>query len=464
MAQQAILETIRAALDQGDVLTGADVKGRVSSFTAPGTSCPAMAVVRPTSTEEVAAVLRVCTETRQPLVVHGGRTGLVGGVDCKPEEIVLSLERMNRIEHVDEQGRTMTVQAGAPLQQIQDVAEKHGMQFPLDLGARGSCHIGGNAATNAGGNRVIRYGMMRSNVLGLEAVLADGTIISSLNTMIKNNAGYDLKQLFIGSEGTLGVITRLVLRLREVPRSQNVTLLACEGPEQVVRLLKHVDVALGGTLSAFEVMWNEFYRLVTTPPAKSSPPLSQEHPLYVLVESEGGSQARDSERFEEALGEAIEEGLVEDAVIAKSAAESEAMWAMRDDVEQLLRLRPLFAFDVSLPIAAMSDYVADVRAAVAGRWPEGKVFVLGHMGDGNLHVGVSAGPPDGADREAVEKIVYGPLAAIGGSVSAEHGIGLEKKPYLPLSRTPAEIALMKKLKRALDPAGILNPGKLFDAG
>ena len=463
MAERAdILERVRAALDRGDVLTGDEIKGRVA-WTAPQSSCTARAVMRPTSTEEVAAVLRICAEHGQPVVTHGGRTGLVGGVECGPGDLVLSLERMNRIEQVDVQGRTMTVQAGVPLQQIQETAERHGLLFPVDMGARGSCQIGGNVATNAGGNRVIRYGMTRENVLGLEAVLADGTVVSSLNQMLKNNAGYDLKQVFVGSEGTLGVITRVVLRLREQPRSQNAALVACASPEQLVGFLKHCDTALGGTLSAFEVMWNEFYRLVTTPPAKSAAPLSEDHAYYVLVEALGGNQARDDERFEEALGAAIEAELIEDAVIAKSAAEYHALWGLRDDVEQLMRFKPLFIFDVSLPIPAMAAYIEQVREALLERWPDGRLWVFGHMGDGNLHVMVSAGAQDAATRAAVEAIVYEPLTAVEGSVSAEHGIGLEKKRYLPLSRKPAEIELMRRLKRALDPAGILNPGKLFDA-
>jgi FAD/FMN-containing dehydrogenase len=457
------LGRIRVALSRGDVLTGEEIKGRVA-WTAPQASCVAAAVIRPASTEEVSAVLRICDEQGQPVVTHGGRTGLVGGVDCQPGDVILSLERMNSIERVDEQGRTMTVQAGVPLQQIQETAEKHGLLFPLDMGARGSCHIGGNVATNAGGNRVIRYGMTRENILGLEAVLADGTVVSSLNQMIKNNAGYDLKQVFVGSEGTLGVVTRVVLRLREQPRSQNAALVACSSPGKLASFLKHCDTALGGTLSAFEVMWNDFYRLVTTPPAKSTPPLSQDHPYYVLVESLGGNQARDDERFEEALGEAVEAGLIEDAVIAKSSAEYHALWGIRDDVEQLMRFRPLFIYDVSLPIPAMADYVDGIGRSVLGRWPDGKLWVFGHMGDGNLHVTVSAGAQDAATRAAVEAIVYQPLAAIGGSVSAEHGIGLETKKYLALSRNPAEIELMRKLKRALDPNGILNPGKLLDVG
>ena len=456
------LEQIRSVLDRGDLLTEAeDISGRVS-WPGIGETCPAAAVVRPVTTEEVSAVMRICHEAGQPVVTHGGRTGLVGAIRCRPEEIVVSMERMNKIEEIDELGRTMTVQAGVPLQMVQETAEKHGLLFPLDMGARGSCQIGGNVVTNAGGNRVIRYGMTRELVLGLEAVLADGTVISSMNHMIKNNAGYDLKQVFIGSEGTLGIVTRVVLKLSEQPRSQNAALVAIPSADKLTRFLKHVDMGLGGTLSAFEVMWNDFYRIVTTPPAKSAPPLSQDHAFYVLVESMGGNQERDDERFEEVLGEAIEAELVEDAVIAKSSSEYHGLWGIRDDVEQLMHLQPLFVFDVSLPISKMAGYVDGMRAQLCERWPDAKLVVFGHMGDGNLHVTVSAGEANAETRKAVEAIVYSPLAEVGGSVSAEHGIGLEKKPYLRLSRGPEEIEMMRTMKRALDPKGLLNPGKLID--
>jgi FAD/FMN-containing dehydrogenase len=356
----------------------------------------------------------------------------------------------------------MTLEAGVPLEQVQQEAEKHGLLYPVDFGARGSAHIGATVATNAGGNGVIRYGMTRESVLGLEAVLADGTVISSMNRMIKNNAAYDLKQLFIGTEGTLGVVTRLVLRLREAPRSTQTALVACAGFADVTRLLKHVDGALGGSLSAFEVMWNEFYRLVTTPPAKGAAPVSQDHPYYVLIEGSGGHPERDQARFEEALGEAIESGLVADAVIASSEAQRASLWALRDDVEQFFRLGMPVVFDVSLPVTEMEGYVTEILGRLEREWPAYRRFVFGHLGDGNLHV-IAAGPPSREARHGIERCVYEPLAARGGSVSAEHGIGLEKQPWLPLSRSEAELALMQRIKDALDPKGILNPGRVLPA-
>ena len=454
-----LIETLRNVVGADNVLTGDDVRRRAVGW-ADHSPCQALAIVRPADTQEVSEVLAACHAAGQPVVPMGGLTGLVRGCVAGPHEIGLSLERMHRVESVDPVNRTITLEAGVPLQVVQQQAERHGLLYPVDFGARGSAHIGATVATNAGGNGVIRYGMTRDSVLGLEAVLADGTVVSSMNRMIKNNAAYDLKQLFIGTEGTLGVVTRLVLRLREAPRSNQTAMVACGEFGDVTQLLKHMDAALGGSLSAFEVMWNEFYRLVTTPPAKGSPPLGQEHPYYVLLEASGGHAERDQARFEEALGEAIEAGLVADAVIASSEAQRESLWALRDDIEQFFRLGMPVGFDISLPVTEMEDYVAEVLARLEREWPAYRRFVFGHLGDGNLHV-IAAGPPSRGAKLGIERCVYEPLAARQGSVSAEHGIGLEKQPWLTLSRSPAELDLMRRLKAALDPKNILNPGRVL---
>ena len=419
-----LLERLEAIVGVAGVLEAAEAAKRTAGVLR-SDAIQCRALVRPSSTDEVSAVLRLCREAGCSVVTQGGLTGLVHGADATAAQIVLSLERMNQIEQIDVQQRVAVAQAGVTLQALQEAVEAESLMFPLDLGARGSATIGGNAATNAGGNRVIRYGMMRERVLGLEAVLADGTVISSMNRMIKNNTGYDLKQLFIGSEGTLGVITRLVLRLAESPASQNVALVAVPNFDATIRLLKHMDQGLGGGLSAFELMWREFYQLVTTPPAQSAPPLPSDYPFYVLIEFQGGHETADHERFITVLEEAMENGLVADAAIASSERELHALWALRDDVLQTARYGMPFAFDVSLPIADMEAYVHTVQKSLSARWPDSHCWVFGHMGDGNLHVVVHTG--NSADRSAVEKMVYDPLVAIGGSVSAEHGIGLEKK-------------------------------------
>jgi FAD/FMN-containing dehydrogenase len=457
-----VLEEIRGALGPDAVLVGEEVALRGNGW-GRRDPCRARALVRPRDTEEVARVLRACHSSGQPVVVHGGMTGLVSGAVARPDEIALSLERMTAIEQVDPVGRTMTVQAGVTLEAVQQAAEAAGCLFPLDLGARGSCTIGGNAATNAGGNHVLRYGMTRAQVLGLEAVLADGTVIDDLRRMLKNNAGYDLKQLFIGAEGTLGVITRLVLRLRARPRSENTALVAVDSFEGVTRLLGASEEHLGGDLTAFEVMWENFYRTVTTEPASNRPPLPHGHPYYVIVEMLGSHPESDAARFEELLAEAVEQGYAADAALAGSRAERRAIWAMRDDVEQLGRFAPVFTFDVSMPIALVESYVDEVRRGLAEEFPDREVvcIVFGHLGDGNLHPTVGVGDSSQEARRRVERRVYGPLRERGGSVSAEHGIGLEKQPYLSWSRGATEIELMRTLKNVLDPKGILNPGRVI---
>jgi FAD/FMN-containing dehydrogenase len=456
-----LLRQLKSLLGEAGVVEGAVATEMAhSNWSRLGTP---RAVLRPGSTTEISRILAFCHEASQPVVAWGGKTGLVEGANADGA-FALSLERMSRIEEVDPAGGTMTVEAGCILQTIQETADAHGLFFPLDLGARGSATIGGNISTNAGGNRVIRYGMTREMVLGLEAVLADGTVVSSLNRLLKNNAGYDLKQLFIGTEGTLGVVTQAVLRLRPRPGSTAVALAAVDSFPALPRLLRHVERGLSGGLSAFEVMWEDFYRLVTTPPARGRAPIAYAHPYYVLIEQLGSDEASDIALFERVLGAALEDDIIADAVVAKSQAERSAVWSLRDDVAQCMRNAPIFTFDVSLPIVEMENYVADVRGRLLKRWNETtSLMVFGHLGDCNLHliIGVGDGKPD--TRHAIEEIVYGALEGRSGSVSAEHGIGLEKRAYLHLSRSESEIALMRQLKRALDPRNILNPGKVFAA-
>ncbi len=456
-----LIDDLRAMLGADGVLDADEVAGRQAGIWR-ADRLMARALARPRSTAEVAAVLRYCHAHRQPVVTHGGLTGLVHGADATADQLILSLERMRTIERVDPLQRVIQAQAGVTLQAVQEAADAHGLSFPLDLGGRGSATIGGNASTNAGGNRVIRYGMTRDMVLGLEAVLADGTIVSSLNALIKNNAGYDLKQLFIGTEGTLGIITRLVLRLREKPTTTNMAFAAFDSFDRIPVFLKHMDRRLGGTLSAFEVMWRSFYLLVTTPPAKGKPPVGQNHPYYVLVESQGSDRELDNRRFNAAMETALEEGLIADAAIAQSDADCHDFWSLRDDVGQIMAGGTAVIFDISLPIAEMERYTRELAAALMAAIGEHRLNIFGHLGDGNLHLAVPTSPVTDAElRPKIEEAVYRGLAAFRGSVSAEHGIGLEKKPWLSISRTPEEIALMRTLKAALDPLGLLNPGKVF---
>ena len=419
-------------------------------------------IVKPASTEEVAAVLKICSAAGQALIPIGGMTGLVGGHQELHGEIGLSLARMDAIEEIDASNRTMTVQAGCILQLAAEAAEAEGLLLPLDLGARGSATVGGNVATNAGGNRVIRYGMMRDMVLGLEVVLADGTVISSLNKMLKNNTGYDLKQWFIGAEGTLGVVTRVVIRLRPLPRSQNTALLAADSFEQVKGLLHWLDSRTAGTLSAFEVMWPSYYDFITREGGNHTPPLPRGSAYYVLAETLGSDPERDAEHFEVVLGGALEEGLCSDAVIAKSQGERNALWEIRDDVLDIFHLGPLALFDVSVTLDHMEAFVADVEAEMA-KLGKPICVIFGHLGDSNLHVNIGSSELVEFDPQALTTMLYDLVGRYGGSVSAEHGIGTSKRDYLDRSRSEDEIALMRRMKLMLDPNNILNPDKVFTA-
>lgn len=454
-----LIDHLRAIVGDSGIIEGDALTSRYPGYFMERIG--ADAIVRPRTTEEVAAILRLCNDAGQPIVVHGGMSGWVRATETHGGEIALSMERMAAIESIDPVNRTATVQAGVILDTLENSLADYGLTFPLDLGGRGSCHLGGNASTNAGGMRVIRYGMMREQVLGVEAVLADGRVISSLNQMIKNNTGYDLKQLFIGSEGTLGVITRLVLRLRERPSSVNTAIVCAKGFDQMVSLLRHVDQGFGGLLSAFELIDNSFYT-VNTGADKNAAPLPDDQPYYAIIEMLGSHQERDAHLFETVLSEAAEHGFFEDAVLASSEAQRQQLWSIREDLEHVVReFQPFYAFDVSLPVGDMQDYISAVTARLKGRWPDGKIAFLGHMGDGNLHIAIGAGAAN--DRHAVEECVYEPLRPIGGSISAEHGIGLEKKPWLDVSRDGEERRLMREIKQLLDPNNILNPGKVLDA-
>jgi FAD/FMN-containing dehydrogenase len=456
IAHARLLAQLVALLDPNQVALGdAALAAAFSPWTRLGSP---LAVLRPGSTEQVSQVLRLASAARTPVVPWGGLTGLVDGA-CADRAIALSFERMRAVETVDTANATMTVQAGCVLEDAARAADAQGLLLPLDFGARGSATLGGAISTNAGGNRVLRYGMAREMVLGLEVVLADGTVLGAMNRLIKNNAGYDLKQLFIGSEGTLGLITRAVLRLRPKPASRATALLAVERFDALAPLLRSLESELAGTLSAFEVMWPEFYDLVTTPPALGRPILPSGSAYYVLVEAQGAAPQADADRLVTVLGRALENGLLADAAIAKSHGERDRMWALRDDVAQTARNGPIVTFDIGLPIEAMPRYVAEIRTALAARWPQARLIVFGHLGDGNLHLIASL--PDEDAREVIEQIVYLPLDGLDGTISAEHGIGLQKRDYLGCSRTPSEVAMMRTLKATLDPLGQLNPGKVL---
>ncbi|GAA7758901.1 MAG: FAD-binding oxidoreductase [Burkholderiaceae bacterium] len=461
----ALLSELAAILDPAGLQTGDAIDTRFRKDWYAPLGNPPLAVVRPRTTADVAAILAACHRHGQPVVPQGGLTGLASAATPGQGEVVLSLERMRGVEEIDEQAGTMTVWAGTTLQAAQEAARTAGWLLAVDLGARGSCQVGGNIATNAGGNRVIRYGMMRDQVLGIEVVLADGTVLTSLNKMLKNNAGYDLRQIFVGSEGTLGVITRAVLRLAPLPSTTQTALCALNSFDDVVRLLRHAQRALSGRVSAFEAMWADYYALVTTRVPGVRAPLAAGHPFYVLLDLQGSDADADAAAFERMLEGAMEDGLIVDAAVAASGKEAESFWKLRDAVAEFPQMwAPNAAFDVSLPIGSIGRFADALRSAILERWPSAELVNFGHVGDSNLHFSVHLPGVDAAafPEAEIDAVAYAIVREFAGSVSAEHGIGIHKKPYLGNSRTPEELALMRTIKAALDPKGILNPGRVFD--
>ena len=416
-------------------------------------------VLRPRDTEGVRTAVNLCRTRGARIVTQGGMTGLVRACMPQPGEVVLSTERLLGIEIEPRQG-TVLVGAGVTLASLDAAAREHGLMFPVDMGSRGSATLGGMISTNAGGNRVLRYGMTRASVLGLEAVLADGTVLSNLSPLMKNNTGYDLKQLLVGAEGTLGVITRAMVQLVPVPNARRVSLVSAQTLDEVQELLTAARQGLGPMLSGFEVMWRDYVECALSLPSASAIPGFSFGELAVLLEVTGTSDEACEEALASTLGNHLEAHPEADAIIAQSEAQADALWTLRDlSGEAATVFAPFAGFDVSLPLSEMEGWVGDVRAKLAKAGFERTQF-YGHLGDGNLHVVVGLG--DLQRKEEAETILYEALAGRRGSVSAEHGIGLSKRQWLPMSRTPEELAVMHRLKAAFDPDGILNNNRLFN--
>ena len=465
-AHRLLLDELVAALGKNAVTWGDAVDARHrADWSGMAPVCP-LALLRPASTREVAVALRICHAHRMPVVPQGGLTGLAGAAMPDANAVALSLERMNAIEPIDTASATVTVQAGATLQSVQEAALAASLLFGVDLGARGSCQIGGNLATNAGGNGVVQFGMMRDQALGLEVVLADGTVLPMLRPMLKNNTGYDLKQWFIGSEGTLGIITRAVLALHPLPPARVSTLIALPDYASAIRLLRLLQAHFLGALAAFELMWEDFFS-TSLGWSQTASPLAQAYPFTVLAEVTGHDEAQLADSLQAALAEAMDAGFVLDAVVAQSQIQARALWRIREATAEFpARIVPI-NFDISLPIDQIGDFAEQCMRALSQRWKEHRTLRFGHLGDGNLHITTDArslgdAAPLAQATHEVEQLVYALVAQRGGSISAEHGIGLLKKPYLPASRTPAELAAMRAIKQALDPLNLLNPGKVFD--
>jgi FAD/FMN-containing dehydrogenase len=412
--------------------------------------------MRPGSTNEVALCLAACNEAGQPVVVQGGRTGFQGGERARAGEAILSLERMTSLSAVDVESASVEAEAGVVLQRVQEAADEAGFFFGVDIGSRGSATIGGNIASNAGGIRVLRYGMFRAQISGLEAVLADGTVLSSMRGLTKDNAGYDLKQLFIGSEGTLGVVTRARLALHPKPAGEGAAFCAVASLDAAIWLLTRLRETLGPLLSSCEIIFSDAMEgaLAHTGAAR---PVARA-PCYVLAEIHARDAERDAALFADTLIDAHGAGVAVDIVIAQSIREFRAFWALRDACSTYVSsLDRCIGCDLSLPAGNLRAFVTEAGEVVRALDAGAMLPVFGHLGDGNLHYIVQTDRPD-----AVVDAIHRCVQRFGGSIAAEHGIGADKKAHLHLSRSSAEIAAMRRLKRAFDPNNILNPGRVFD--
>ncbi|MGI4815023.1 MAG: FAD-binding oxidoreductase [Janthinobacterium lividum] len=455
-----VIARLRAALPADRIQTGEAINPRHETDFSRYPRHRPRALLLPRSTEDLSRMLAICHAFSQPVVPQGGLTGTNAGAQPEPQEIALTLERMVGVEEIDAAG-VMTVLAGTPLETVQRAAIEAGWLCGIDIGSRGSCTIGGNVSTNAGGNNVIRYGMTRANVLGLEVVLADGRVLRSLNKMTKNTSGYDLKQLFIGSEGTLGVVTRVVLQLQSLPTSHECAFIAVSGYPAALRILRRAPAELAGSVSSFEILWPDCYDFMLDRVGLPAP-LAGRHPLYLLLDVRGTDALADRERLERMLASLMEAGDVVDAAVAQSLADIERFWRLREKVSELHPYIPeRSVFDVSFPLAAMEQAVDGIRDEIDRRWPGAVRLFFGHIGDGNVHIIVSL--PDHAkpNATALDDLVFDAVRAHRGAVAAEHGIGRKRRPYLRHSRTAEEVAVMRELKATLDPRSILNPNKIF---
>ncbi|MDQ7989500.1 MAG: FAD-binding oxidoreductase [Candidatus Dactylopiibacterium sp.] len=431
----------------------------------------ARCVVRPADTAEVAAVVRACAAAGVPMVPQGGNTGLVGGSVPHPDasEVVISLARLNRVRAIDVDNATITVEAGCTLAAVQDAAAAHDRLFPLSLASEGSCQIGGNLASNAGGVQVLRYGNTRELTLGLEVVLADGQIWSGLRGLRKDNTGYDLKQLFVGSEGTLGIITAAVLKLFPLPAARAVAWIALPDPASAIGLLGRLRQVAGERLSAFEIVAASAHEIVLRNLPGVRRPLEVAAPWYALMELTDGARQDDLDGLmTRVLEEAFEAGLVLDGVVAANEAQADALWALRENISEAQKKEGFSVkHDVSVPVSRIPEFLARADAALAQRFPGVRVVAFGHAGDGNLHYNPSM-PAGGAENAAfiarsseVNRVVHDIVDELGGSISAEHGLGQLKREEIRRYKSALELDMMRAIKKALDPHGLMNPGKVF---
>ena len=462
MKENTIISLFIEVLDNSSVLVGESLKSRFYHIWKTDIQLESLCLLLPRTTDEVSSIVKICNDNNQELIIHGGLTNLVGSTISNKTQVVISLEKMNRIIEVDESAKTITCESGVIIEDIINTVKDKNLLLPLNFGARGSAQIGGAVSTNAGGLRVFKYGMTRNLVMGIEAVLPDGTILSSLKKLMKDNSGYDLKQLFIGSEGTLGIVTKVVLRLYRLPKTRYTSLAVSNNYQDVLNLLKIMEDKISSNLTGFELLWNNTYKQMVSDKTHYNKYLPDNYKYYVFIEYMGGDFENDYNLFESIILECIDKGVIDDAVIGKDDKEQVNIWGIREDVAVLADERKFEQqFDISIPIPLIGEIIDKISRELKDCEGVKTIFPFGHVADGNIHFIIGKDSDDNELKSKINDIIYNNTQQVNGSISAEHGIGLDKKKYLIKSRSEDEIELMRLLKKSIDPKNILNPGRVI---
>ena len=462
MKENSLISLFIEVLDNSSVLIGDSLKSRFYHVWKTDIQLESLCLLLPRTTDEVSSIVKICNDNNQEIIIHGGLTNLVGSTISNKTQVVISLEKMNKVIEVDESAKTITCESGLIIEDIINTVKDKNLLLPLNFGARGSAQIGGAVSTNAGGLRVFKYGMTRNLVMGIEAVLPDGTIISSLKKLMKDNSGYDLKQLFIGSEGTLGIVTKVVLRLYRLPKTRYTSLAVSNNYQDVLNLLKFMEDKISSNLTGYELLWNNTYKQMVSDKTVYNKYLPDNYKYYVFIEYMGGDFENDYNLFESIILDCIDKGVIDDAVIGKDDKEQINIWGIREDVAVLADERNFDQqFDISIPVPLIGEIIDKITKELNDCEGVKTIFPFGHVADGNIHFIIGKDTDDNELKSKINDIIYNNTQQVNGSISAEHGIGLDKKKYLIKSRSEDEIELMRLLKKSIDPKNILNPGRVI---
>ena len=462
MEVNILINLFESSIGKSSVLSGDDLKSRFYHIWKTEVPLQSICLLLPRSSQDVSNIMKICNENNQEVIIHGGLTNLVGSTKSEKSQVVISLEKMNKIIDIDERGKTVTCESGVIIENIINEVKEKNLLLPLNFGARGSAQIGGAVSTNAGGLRVFKYGMTRNLVMGIEYVLPDGTIISSLKKLMKDNSGYDLKHLLIGSEGTLGIVTKVVLRLYQLPKTRYTSLAVTNDFQKVLDMLLYMEDKISSNLTGFELLWNDTYKQMVSDKTMYNKYLPDKFKYYIFIEYMGRDFENDYNVFEKHILESIDDGIIEDAVIGKDEKEQINIWGIREDVAVLADEREFDQqFDISIPVNLIGSVIDKISSELKKCVGVKTIFPFGHVADGNIHFIIGKDSDDDDLKSKINDIIYNNTELVEGSISAEHGIGLDKKKYLIKSRSEDEIKLMRLLKKTIDPKNILNPGRVI---